>query len=81
MAENEISPLLQKYKDLLVPNCMAAMDIAMTKVRDHARQNHRYRDRTGAVTKSATHVRSASVHTSGSSTVPTVTTGTPSIAG
>ena len=51
MAENEISPLLQKYKDLLVPNCMAAMDIAMTKVRDHARQNHRYKDRTGAVTK------------------------------
>ena len=51
MAENEISPLLQKYKDLLVPNCMAAMDIAMGKVRDHARQNHRYRDKTGAVTK------------------------------
>ena len=58
MAENEISPLLQKYKDLLVPNCMAAMDIAMTKVRDHARQNHRYRDKTGAVTKATREIPS-----------------------
>jgi hypothetical protein len=51
MAKNTISPALRQFMNALTTNCMDGMNMACALTRDEARQNHRYKDQTGGVTK------------------------------